>query len=173
MLGPEQCDATQGTLLPQAPCLLLQCSFKSGTDHGLLPSLACICRLRHLSHLDCCSCKHGKMTALLTRRFVTCALLSAGLSTSSSTLRCQELLMACHTIASGLMATSGPSMMGITPSTISTPGCIGHSCLSTSSDVQNSKAFQVTNFHQLNLITKHVLWTLNCVVIKLCLCPMI
>ena len=149
---------------------LLQYSLKYSTDQGLLPSLACICRLRHLSHLDYCSCKHGKITALLIRRFVTCALLSAGLSTSSSTLRCHAMLMACHTTALGLMATSGPSMMGITPSTTSTPSCIGHSCLSNLSDANNSKAFQVTNFHQVNVVTNHVLWTLNCAVIEVCFC---
>lgn len=137
----------------------------------MVPSLACICRLRHTSHLGHCSCKHGKMTALLTRRLVTCALVSAGLSTSSSTLRCQEVLMACHTTVLGLMATSGPSMMGITPSTTSTPSCIGHSCLSTSSNVHNRKPFQVTNFHQ--LVTEHVLWKLKCAVIKLCVCSLI
>jgi len=139
---------TEATLKPQAPYLLLQCSLKSRTDEGLLQSLAFICRLRPLPHIGHGSCKRGhtKMTDLLTRGFVICALLSAGLSTSSSTLRCQEVRTACHTTALALTATSVPSMMGTIPSTTSTPGCIGHSCLSTSSDVHNSKAFQVMNY---------------------------
>ena len=109
---------------------------------------------------------HAKMTAFLTRRDVSCALLSAGLSTSSSTLRCQEVLMACHTTALGLTVTSGPSTMGITPSTTSTPSCIGHSYLSTSFDVRNNKAFQVTYFLQLDMVTERVLRTLNCAVVS-------
>lgn len=122
------------------------------------------------AYADCGPCHtltilHAKMTALLTRRFVTCALLSAGLSTSSSILRCQEVLMACRTTALDLTATSGPSMMGTTPSTTSTPNCIGHSCLSILFDAHNSKAFQVMSFHQVNLVTQHVLWTLKCAVI--------
>ena len=67
MLGLEECDATQGTLLPQAPFLLLQCSSKRTVYQRLLPSLACTGRLRHVSHNGHCLCKHGKMTAHLNR----------------------------------------------------------------------------------------------------------